>query len=649
MGYPVGYKAFFDLSGGQNDTVSEVNVSTREGSRLRNINLERDGAASKRLGADQLNPGAALTGEIGMIFQLRQEAGVTPKILVAAGQTIQEWVPPATFNSLLTGLTNNRVFLPGPYRSKCYLTNGTDDLLVYLPGAASSPYIFRPGAPAPSTPPAKTADIAGSMGTGNILVRVRYVGIEGSIYFGDPHPEDGVTIAVTASGGVTISVPTYPGGGSPADFRVVDRIVERTTVGGGIFIEDGRLGDNTTTSYDITQSDTALQANDVMPDVGLRETFPTLWPMTIYKNRVVGADPANLGRIVWSEIDEFGLLPSFKPDINEIILDVEDWGDAPAAVGRLGEYLVWYCGRSIHLLAIDAAGNGYTRKVNTHNLGFPSARGILEFPDGHLVWSYKGPYFFDGRQPIFVGERIEKTIREEINKAQLEDIYGVHRSAEQRRQACFVVPGLGSNYNDLKAKYHYRRATLNPEGFPTIHAWAFDDGFRAKSGAIVLEHNTNEEIEYSGDYNGFLYREDYTNRDDHDDNGLISGEYVTGWLDMDQPHMVKDFEDIWVFTTGELSNTLTLEWKTEFGRGPSGSATLDLADPSAVARFDTAIFDTDVFYLGEAKILHAKLGEHGVNAQGKFIQFRFLNNAADEPFTLVGFVVKSSARRDRNE
>jgi hypothetical protein len=482
---------------------------------------------------------------------------------------------------------------------------------------------------------------------------VRFVDKFGNNHFGEPDDDGKNQVISGGSGTAAIDVtviptgPEFAGAGNP-DYYIADRIMERTLVNGdpnGPFYFDGYIGDNSTTTYSFTQSDNDLLELELSPNTGRRLPMPKLWPLYFQNNRIIGADPTDLGKIVWSEIDEFGIIPGAFPAEHFLYLDVADWNDAPQAIAKLGEYLIVYCGRSVHLVYIDEGGAGYKRRIGGHRLGFPNPRCVAELPRGHIIWSYKGPYFFDGNNLIFIGEKIEASISA-IPKGTLGEMYTVHRSQEQRRQIKFVFPESGSE-NNAAAKYHYRRASLSPEGFPTVHAWAFDNGFKAKSGAVIL-NTSNEEVEYEGDYSGNLYQADTSDTNDHDTNGLIDARARTRWEDCDKPHLVKNFEEIWVFIRGEAPENISLAWDTEFEAGVSGSSTLEVAEDTQ-ALFDVAKFDQAVFSLENAQILHAHLGQDGVTAEGKFIRLSFSNPGANAPFTIMGYVLTYSIDRTRND
>lgn len=645
------YQAVMDFSGGVNDTSSETNLHPSEASVARNIDLDRDGALTKRLGADKQNTTTPLSGEIGMIHQHRPSSGVE-RILVAHDDKIQEWGGGDTFTELLTGLTADQIVVPADLRNLLHMANGQEVPMCYYQQAGSAPYIFKLGAPQPSGTLVDGGSVAGNLADGTYKMRVRYYNIIDQTFMGEPHPEDGFSFTVSGgpSGWRITGIPTYSHAGGPPwtlDHRIVGRVIERTLVGGGIYYIDGYITDNTTTQYDFVDDDNAVGAKQLAPDLGFRLTPSTLFPIISYGNRVVGHNINDFGRVEWSEIDEFGLLPHAFTSENYLYLDLEDHGDAPVAVSRLGEYMIWWCGRSIHLMHIDDAGIGYSRRLGGHKIGWPNARCVAELPGGNLAWSFKGPYFFDGTNLVFIGERIEKFVRENINKAQLANMFHVHRTQERRRQVKFFLPKAGSSQNDQAAVYHYRRVTLNPEGFPTAHAWTFHDGFASKSGTIAFSPTTNEEDEYTGNYAGEIFTEDVGDADDHDAGGAIQAEYTTAWLDLGSPHQVKNLEEIWVFIVGEGSQSISVEWDTAFGSGPSGSVLLEAGEGGAL--FDVAKFDEDVFAMGGLVIRHARMGVDGCTAWGKYFRLRFSNYNADEPFTIAGVIVKYSIDRDRED
>jgi hypothetical protein len=652
------YTRYNDFSEGQNDTVNEALANPRAASRARNVDLDRDGAISKRSGANELHTGLAGTpGEVGMICQFRPSAGVEKKLICYATR-VAEWDGATTVTDLLTGFTKNTIWINAPFRNFLYLANPTDLPCLYWPSAPATPaapsaahrYLFRPGAPQPPAALADGGAVAGSIATNGVIkVRTRYVSVEGDEFFGEPDHEAGfsITISGAPTGWRVSNVPTY-GGVTQPNFRIAKRVIERTSVGQGTFYIDGYLADNTTTNYDFTQSDVDLVGgSDIGPNPGWRLSMPSLYPFAKFKERIVGADPSDIGKIIWSEIDEFGILPSFFPESYYLYLDIEDEGDAPVAVAKFGEYLIWYCGRSIHMMFIDEGGTAYSRRLGQFRLGFPNPRCVIELPSGHLIWSYKGPYFFNGNEPIFIGERIETEIQN-ISKAGLSDMYAIHRSQERRRQVKFIFPESGGTQNNFAAKYHYRRVTLNPEGFPTAHAWTFDNGFNAKSGAIMLDPSTNIEREYSGSYDGKLYEEDVTDTDDHDTDGKIDGLWRTRWLDMGTPEWVKDFEELTVTMAGEPGRTLNVQWETSWGAGPGGATAVPGAAATA-AVMGTAVMGTAVLFGGDTFERQMFLGQDGVTAQGKRIRFTFSNSEADGPFTILELLIKWSINRDRND
>lgn len=639
------YKAFFDFAGGQNDTVSEVIVSPRDSSELLNVDLERDGAVSSRRGAILLD--SAGGGEGGLLEQFFPTLG-TPVLIGAFGTKLRTWNG-SSWDDLLTGLANNLIVLGVAFKDLVFFQNNSDVPIVYWQAAPSTPRAYRAGVPpAPATAPTDGGSVAGNLVAGNkYLVRVRFASIFDNTEFGEPSAATEITVG--AGGGNTINIPVYtPGAG--IEYRVGARILERTTAGatpGGVFFQESVVPNNTATTTTIVGvAGGAPDANLVqpMPVVGMRRTMPKLFPFIEYGNRILGHDPSDPGRIVYSEIDEFGILPGAFPDENEIFLEILDATDLPALLLRLGDFVIAYCGRSTHLLHIDEGGTAYTRRIGHHRLGIPGPRCGVELPIGNLIWTYRGPYLFTGQQPFFIGEKIEGKL-EAIAKTDLTQMFVVHRSQERRRQVKFVLPLSGAK-NNLAAVYHYRRVTLNPEGWPTQHAWSFYDGFEAKSGTLIEDTNSHEDVEYSADYAGNLFREDVGTTDDHlATEGPIAAKHLTAWLDMDEPHLEKQFTDLWVFLGGD-STAVSAAWETTFGAGTAGYATLQLQDDPD-AQFDTAVFDTARFAMGQTRIMHAPLALDGEGARGKYIRFQFTGAPGTEAFTVVGFVVKFQSLSDR--
>lgn len=634
------YRRYLDFSGGLNDTVSELKRALNEGPEFLNVNLDRDGAVSKRLGSQKLTAtqiGATLEG--GAIFYF-QPAGGTAVLVVVAGAKIVKYNG-ATWDTLYSTLTPNRIALLVPFKNLLYIANAIDNPLVYAPSVGGT-NVFRPGQPAPATHPTFNANIAGAMTAGDILVRVRYVSPIDDSFVGEPDSEDGTTFTVSGTGGVRINIPVPPAP-SAGSFRTAKRLIERTKVGGGVFFIDGYVNDATTTTYDIVQSDTALEGNDIAPDLGSRLVPSHLWPFCVSRNRIVGWNAAER-RVEWSTIDEFGILPEAFREEDFQYLDITDGEDEPVACLPFADHVVFYCGRSLHRVFIDEGGQSAAFRLEGFQVGFPSPRGVIEIPGGHLAWSFKGPFLYDGDSFIPIGERIENFVKS-LEASHLGDVYAVHRY--DRRQIKFVLTGPGSSKGNIAALYHYRRASLNPEGFPVNHAWAIHDGFEAKSGTIGRDTSTKRDVEYSVDYNGFVRVEDIGNREDFQGDGRINGAFTTAWFDCDNPFFVKQFFDGWAVIQSEAAGNITVAWETEFQEGIGGSDLLNASE--AVARFDTAVFDSSTFAGGQNRVIHFFIAQDGVVPEARYIRFRFSNSNADEPFTVLGVMVSYEPIRDRSE
>jgi hypothetical protein len=629
-----------DFAGGHNDTASEINVPTREGLHL-NTDLDKDGSVSRRKGAlKQNDPTFGANDECSLIYQFNPTGGAA-RLLLAFGQKLKDWNGGAPVD-LYTALSNNKILLAVPFRNLLYLSNGVDPLLVYGPDIAGNPKVWKAGVPPPVLAHgaiAKTLDVAGNIAVnGNILVRVRYVGPVDDIHFGEPYPEAGQTIAITnaggGAGGCRISIPIYPAGAAP-DHRVAKRLIERTTVGGGRFFLDGYVNDNVTATYDITQSDAALLANEEMPDVGRRLVPPKLFPIVFYRNRIVGVDVDRFGRLRWSEIDEFGINSEAYPELYFKDLDVQDLQDAPQALAVLEDWLIAYCGRSAHLCDIDDGGEGASNPIAGWEMGVAGPRAVAVLPGaGHLVGTYKGIFLFAAGGPIPVSDKIEKTVLE-IPKSKLADMFTLHRY--DRRQVVFIVPRVDDvNKVGDRLVYHYRRQTLAPEGFPSGHAWTRHRGSNAKAGTVIRGAN-GQDIEYTGDYGGFFYQEDTGDSDQHDAAGAISALFKTAPIDCGAPHFYKFFEELWVLVSKDTATDLTLTWETDFGRG--GGATV-LQDDSNEAEWDTAIWDAFKWAGANSAVLKASLAVDGDTAQGRWITLAFSNQASGQPWQILGVLLK---------
>lgn len=628
------YKAYLDLSGGLNDTFSDLRLNDNEGSVYRNVNLDRDGAVSKRRGSikfseDQI--GAAL--ECGGIIYFRPTFGSAEIVTVFGGKIVRYT---GTWDELYTTLTPNLVSLLVPFKNLLYLNNGTDNPLVYVP-FATGVKVWRPGQPAPTAHPTFNANIAGACTPGNILVRVRYVGFVDDSFVGEPDSEEGTTFTVSASGGLKINIPVYAG---VDGFHVAKRLIERTKTADGIFFLDGIVADNTTPTYNIVSADTALEGNDVAPDLGSRQVPSKLFPFCLSRNRIVGWN-ATERRVEWSTIDEFGILPEAFRQEDYVFLDITDLEDEPIACLQFQDQVIFYCGRSVHRVFIDDGGLGSAFRLEIWEVGIPSARGVIAIPGGHLVWTYKGPRFFDGNDLVPIGERIEN-FSAGLEAARLKDVFAVHRF--DRRQVKFVVPANGAAQLDTAAIYHYR--ITRPDG-SIGQAWTIHEGSKVKSGCMGRDVSTKRDVEFSGDYDGYVRIEDIGQTEDQAADGAIDAAFVTKWLDCNDIFSVKQFRHVWVIVQSEDAGNLTIAWDTEFGAGVSGAEILSVAD--VLSRFDTATFDASAFAGGQNKVVHAWLAQDGVMCEGRHVRFTISNSNAAETFTVLGLLLEYEPVRDRND
>ena len=524
------YKAFLDFSGGRNDTFSDLRLAPNEGPIFRNVNLDVDGAVSKRRGSQKLiaTPIGASHEVGGMIYF--KPSGGSAELVVAAGTKIVRYI--GSWDVLYSTLTNNLLMLLVPFKNLLYFNNGTDNPLVYAP-SLGAPKVFRPGEPAPASPATFNADIAGAMLPGQILVRVRYVSPIDDSFVGEPTPELGTLLTVSASGGLRINIPVYAG----TDHRVAKRLIERTKVGGGTFYIDGYVSNNTTTTYDIVQSDAALEGNFEAPDIGARRIPPKLFPFCLAGNRIVGWNPATR-RAEWSNIDQFGLLPEAFHEDDYHYLDITDSEDEPVACVRFGDSVVFYTG------ALDAPALHRRRRavpgLPPRHVGRSASRPALRArgPRRTSGVDVQGPVPVRRQRVNPIGERIQN-FNLNLETPKIRDSYVVHRF--DRRQVKFVLPSIGASHSDSAALFHYQvsRGGMGNNGV----AWTTHDGFEAKSGCMGRDASTKRDVEFSGDYNGIVRVEDSTDSEDFT-GGPINAEFVTRWLDCDDPYFVKSF-NIW--------------------------------------------------------------------------------------------------------
>jgi len=166
------------------------------------------------------------------------------KIVVAAGGKLINVTPTAQTN-LIAGLTDEEVHFAS-HRGKLFV-NGDNTQKKY-DGSSVDPV----GIAAPGTAPTSAAGAAGAL-TGAYSVKVTFAIESAGVTLYESNPADASNTVTLSSEQLSLSAVPVSG-----DTRVTHRYVYRTVSGGSKWFFDGKIADNTTTTYTSTQADSLL-------------------------------------------------------------------------------------------------------------------------------------------------------------------------------------------------------------------------------------------------------------------------------------------------------------------------------------------------------------------------------------------------------
>lgn len=150
-----------------------------------------------------------------------------------------------------TSLTADKDTFFANYYNTCYIVNGADGLFKY-----DGTHFYKVGMTLPSAP-TYNSQINGLLTPGSYKFRVTYVDSDGYESNGSIASSE-MTAGANPNDGIKINVSTS------SDPKVTKRNVYRTTVGGSTFYFDGTISDNTSTTYNSTQSNTTISLNSIL-------------------------------------------------------------------------------------------------------------------------------------------------------------------------------------------------------------------------------------------------------------------------------------------------------------------------------------------------------------------------------------------------
>ena len=473
-------------TGGLNLKAALTNFKDNESPSCQNVIFTKTGSVAKRNGFFKLNS-TQLPGTTTGIFQLNKSDGTSGVIIGNNTDLYLSATSPVSFKS---GQTAGALYSFAALNDYAFIVNGVDGNLKYDLLTVSGLGISAPGAA-----PTDGGALAGANLTAASNYQWVFTFVNADGHESNPSPVS--AIIVTGGAGnqdrrINIT--------ASADIQVVARNVYRTFANlPGAYFFAGSVNDNVTLIFDDHTPDASLGAQALFDN----DKPPVLKYIVTHKNRLFGVEAANPSRLRFSkDLNQDAWPALFFDDVSP------DDGENITALVSFFDQLIIFKRTSIYILS----GNNETdfivqRSQGDSRIGCVSNRTAWVCDNFVLFLSERGIYGFDG-------------LRTQYLSANMEPIFDVTNSNQSLRYN-FSQEGITCAANYKNGSRNWYVLSL-PSGSSTSNTfclvydftlgnWTIFQGIFAHSLAIVQE--SNEPKLYSGDYNGFLWKQDTTNND----------------------------------------------------------------------------------------------------------------------------------------
>ncbi len=471
--------------GGLNLKSAVTNLADNESPNCRNVIFDTTGSIRKRRGFLKLNAQAiAGSPTITGIFQLQRSDGSECVIIGAGTDIYQDVTSPI---SILSGQTSGALYDFAALNDYAIIVNGADANRKFDCSTVTELGIDPPAVGAF----AATEGVAGAIPNGTYQYVVTFVNGDGR----ESNPTTPISVSVVGGPSV-VDLTGIPVSSDP---QVVDRNIYRTFAGGARFFFVQSVGDNVATVDLDNTPDSGLGAevefdNDKPPIFKYIET---------HKNRSFGVEAANPNRVRFSKDSN----ESAYPALNFIDVSPDD-GDIITGIISYFDLLVIFKRESIYVLTGNDEFDFVLRRAQTDTrVGTVSTRTAVVLGNMVIFLSERGVYAFDGVRTHYLSSKIEaiwdKAAANQprtFNWSQEGITAAVSYKAKSRTWYWLTIPTGASLQNDTTLIYDSE-----------LKNWTLFDGIFANSLAIVEE--SNEPVLYSGDYLGFMWKQDQTDND----------------------------------------------------------------------------------------------------------------------------------------
>lgn len=455
-----------------------------------------------------------------------------------------------------------------------YFCNGVDaNKLIYDDGV--NVHVWNMGITAPATPPTLAAGAGGAL-TGDYSYKITFYNSTLAHESNPSAVSNTVTLAGQKGSLTNIPISTDP--------QVNKRRIYRTTTGGATYLYLDEIADNVTTTYLDNTADTGL--GTIVVDQFGNGVPPVFKFMFIWKGYLFGV-PKNSSTIYFSkQTFPNGVDPNDFRD-----LDKND-GDVITGINLLNDELIVFKNGSIwNGSGTDRATFGFRKQI--FGSGSTGHHSILVLPNKNsygyntLIFSGKsGFYTYNGISLDYVTPELEKIYRG-LNPSTLSGIFGVIYKA--KNMAIWIATSYASItlFNDTLIIFDYVQ-----------NHWMTRDISNVKANIMaIIGQTANQEIFYTGGYNGYVYQGDVGSSDDGQP---ISCE----WIDRSHPKQQvdetqKSFYEMIIYFDPIAGTTATLSYRlntfSEIASDYTTIGTIDLSDPKGYQRFTLEAIGIRVF------------------------------------------------------
>ena len=335
----------------------------------------------------------------------------------------------------------------------------------------------------------------------------------------------------------------------------------------------------------------------------------------------------NGSRIRWSDVND----PDSWPANNFIDIEPDD-GDQVVAVKRFRNSLYVLKQNSIHeviITGLEGAEAFVTRPI-ARGIGAWAKNSVKVIDTvGMFFLGSNGVYVFDGQDLELISDPIQRKIDSITRSRYSLAVAELHRPKHQYWLSTSF--GTDETQNNEVLVYDYIQKS-----------WTVFTGLTAAVVARAEDNNGNDLL-FSGDYYGKVYKQDTGNVDEPNGAEMpIAAYYMTNEIHLNSPEIEKSFKYLYVFSKINSSATVSIDAYYDFDETVTDTFSLDVGSQGA-------IWGQSIWGLALWPEFSTKVSRIDLNRNGKAIKLRFRNNEAVQGLGILGWVLVYNLEDYTNE